>query len=354
MGFDASEFQNLRDNGMAAYSRFNGKGGGYKPLDSGLYKPPYHEFNIARGSVGANVGTMVFQRFAEANGWTDKISRMESVAVQVSEAMRPYANAAGVFAKHMDTAGKLAEQIIEPKLPVLSSLATALSNLDRRLQPYQSFFDTISNVAVAREKSINSWRPVLMRGFSSDVSTHSGVMRAATTMSNVSKVLSQTYGISTTRFADLENSKAFKLAAGVQTPKAFDDSLFQGITEAIRATDGFGDHQLRDVQAETLPTYTPPTYQPRTFTTPEQPTVTAPDEIQQPEQFESLVEDEAAEQSGPYQLSGPWRILQPIEDTVHSIMNGPLMVRILFIDGRSIVIGVVVGGVLFFLLYSSS
>ena len=113
--------------------------------------------------------------------------------------------------------------------------------------------------------------------------------------------------------------------------------------------DDFKEYRLRDVRTMPVPRgnawadYAP---------APERPDPAPPLEV--PSATDQLREmPDTSIEEVPYQFGGGWRIFQPLENAAHRLMNGPLIVRLLFVDTRNVVVGVTIGGVLFLLFYSS-
>ena len=161
------------------------------------------------------------------------------------------------------------------------------------------------------------------------------------------------------RFNGLAASSAFGMLWEVQDRSLpfLGGQVAQAVSEAARVSPTWGhlstalkEYHLCKVRVASMPReHSPTDYD---LAPPQPPTSSQPaEEASATEQLKQA--PDASTEEGPYQFSGSWRILQPLENTVHCIMNGPLIVRILFMDTRSIVVAVVASGVVFFLFYSS-
>jgi hypothetical protein len=59
----------------------------------------------------------------------------------------------------------------------------------------------------------------------------------------------------------------------------------------------------------------------------------------------------AAPADGPQALTGSWTVLQPFENTLYGIIHGPLVVKVLAVGVGQVIIGVIVGGIVYVLFY---
>ncbi len=188
------------------------------------------------------------------------------------------------------------------------------------------------NTRMVRETTKNAWRPVLMRDQEAIglAATQSDILK------NVGGIAAATQKLNTS----LAASVGFDLHSVLGEATRM-SSTWAGLAESLE------NHRLFAVRTMPLPPNRA-TIQRWPESLPlRQKSIATPPAVSTTEKHESAMSMHEETQD----FRGVWTILQPMENTIQRIVNGPLMVKILFIGLGQMVIGVIVGGIVYLLFY---
>lgn len=229
---------------------------------------------------------------------------------------------------------------------VADQATRAFQNLAIQQRSLQTFAATTMISPTIREVTRDAWRPVLMRGFQDmNLATRSNAYQTLNEIAPAIRKINASVAASVLR--DVQPALQLLRSQEALQARFLIDQVSQSISAAMptysawaRVSESLDNYRLQAVR--TMPLRRPLPYQPRR----NEPSTSPPGSFAVEQQ--TLL---TAEPGDAQELTGTWTVLQPLENAVQRINNGPLVVRIVCIGIGSLVLEVTVRGIVYFLFY---
>lgn len=286
----------------------------------------------AAGTLHSHIQTMA-DAVKPMSGLQQMVAdRVKSIDVAETWGMKDLAARVALPSSNVGGFQNLVSKIVEQQQQPFHSLVNTM--VEQKLRPLQTLAQSVAAAGLPREVTRDAWRPVLMRGF--EAPSFSAISQIATAVDahngNLAKTILRGMTPAMDAVQESQARQAQDIIRAINAAAGPSSALQQwsAIDKSYRL---WGAWVAPVLPERRTPAYRPPTTEPEPFTSfpPAEapPTETPLAEVlsdEAPPAAEQGAERAPAPEDCPRQLTGRWELLQPVENTLHGIICGPLIV----------------------------